>query len=1151
MTDVKNQHTLFRFISLRSPELSKEEDKEKRSVILAKEDKNDSVFITAVNDSTDPDAAKLEKLITAAESFTAYSSKTAAASAAGTVLSETAIWLAQNPNASDVEVYNKIDKLEDGTTITNLAAETEVKMWDNLIYQVITQSDFYLKEFLIELLRVNYIVKQKLAFIAAGGTGDDFLPSITKLRKAKVVLPAELFDESVSESGSGEPVRDEIKFPTQPMKKAASIVESNLKAEQLENAIAEVKSAEKNYSIARKKAFDEASKTHQVSYNEAVGQAQQAYKAAVQEYCKYNKTTEANLESSCIRPVVEEEITFPEFSFTYRAELEELATELSEEAYFQVSEHVDLASVETYAEVNEKLGAVLAKERTNILQQMEFTKKVVSLGKSRLPVATHKVSVTDIFQLGSIATTAGKQSPYLVLQMPHSGFELESFDYTLTNGDGTTSNSSEFKQSGNDGVITISHLFGTNGVETAVASGGSLEGTVTFTNGAKRAISVSGLDFAESTLGYLEDEFELPPIRRYGVRNLGIADYRKVVSEVCCYEAGEVAHIENVMARELREKNTKKTHRSEVTETDSLETENENLSDVTSTGRFEMQTEIEKMIREENQKSVNVNATVGGEIKAGFLGGTKFSLSAGYSQSNNTSKEQSNRQALTEAQELTERAMSRVVSKIRSEKTVKITDEFVEENKHAFDNREGDHHVSGVYRFVNAIYKNQIHNYGKRLTYEFLVPQPSKLHRLALDGISTLNAVEFPEHPSAKGIKSFGDINKDNYLELTSKYGASVEPYPQEVLYLTEVFNDGTTAGGSSARLLLTPPKGYAIESISLEFGNAPSGNGGIDWAYITIGTDILIPTTNLYGASNPIYNIMTFSYDNIQIAPKYHGALPISLYGWDIQTFHLNVSMKVVLENTAIEAWQVQVYDNIMLAYQQLLSDAEARAGVQILDDNPLFYREIEQSTLKQNCISYLQDRGIPNSVKTMGLKMYNGSSHGSFQVQLGQSLEDYASFATFMEQAFDWELMSYQFYPYYWGNKAEWSELYQFDSDDPLFRAFMRSGMARVVVTVRPGFEEAVMYYMATGQIWNGGELPGLDDELYLSIVDELAEPVYTLEETWKTVMPTNLVALQNDGVGVNASGLPCLENCPETPEDKFEDNTNLLGGSTDTPA
>ena len=84
----------------------------------------------------------------------------------------------------------------------------------------------------------------------------------------------------------------------------------------------------------------------------------------------------------------------------------------------------------------------------------------------------------------------------------------------------------------------------------------------------------------------------------------------------------------------------------------------------------------------------------------------------------------------------------------------------------------------------------------------------------------------------------------------------------------------------------------------------------------------------------------------------------------------------------------------------------------------------------------------------------------------------------------------------------------------------------MARVIVTVRPGFVEAVMHYISTGQIWNGGGTPVIGDKMYLSIVDELREPEYTIEESWETMLPTNLIALQKSGVAIDAEGLPVLD-------------------------
>ena len=114
------------------------------------------------------------------------------------------------------------------------------------------------------------------------------------------------------------------------------------------------------------------------------------------------------------------------------------------------------------------------------------------------------------------------------------------------------------------------------------------------------------------------------------------------------------------------------------------------------------------------------------------------------------------------------------------------------------------------------------------------------------------------------------------------------------------------------------------------------------------------------------------------------------------------------------------------------------------------------------------------------------------------------------------------------------------------------MQAGMARVFVTVRPGFENAVMHYMATGQIWNGSQAPVVGNELYMGITEELATQEYTVDETWETVVPTSLTALQRNGVAIDIDGLPCGADCedPEVPN-PLSANPHKLGiDATPTP-
>ena len=84
-----------------------------------------------------------------------------------------------------------------------------------------------------------------------------------------------------------------------------------------------------------------------------------------------------------------------------------------------------------------------------------------------------------------------------------------------------------------------------------------------------------------------------------------------------------------------------------------------------------------------------------------------------------------------------------------------------------------------------------------------------------------------------------------------------------------------------------------------------------------------------------------------------------------------------------------------------------------------------------------------------------------------------------------------------------------------------------------------------MATGQIWNGGQVQVLDNPLYLSIVDELKEQEYVIAETWETVVPTSLVALQSSGVAINAEGLPCGDDCIGHGVGTLINNSNTISG------
>jgi hypothetical protein len=127
---------------------------------------------------------------------------------------------------------------------------------------------------------------------------------------------------------------------------------------------------------------------------------------------------------------------------------------------------------------------------------------------------------------------------------------------------------------------------------------------------------------------------------------------------------------------------------------------------------------------------------------------------------------------------------------------------------------------------------------------------------------------------------------------------------------------------------------------------------------------------------------------------------------------------------------------------------------------------------------------------------------------------------FEQFFEQAFEWQNITYLFYPYFWGRQSQWIAKINNYDEDPLFTQFLQAGAARVVIPVQPGYNDAVMYFLESdGAIWNGGDPPRLNDPMFISLADELRDLTDDLAnatpegDPWQVILPTTLVYLQKD--------------------------------------
>ncbi|MFY2763914.1 hypothetical protein [Arenimonas sp. MALMAid1274] len=141
---------------------------------------------------------------------------------------------------------------------------------------------------------------------------------------------------------------------------------------------------------------------------------------------------------------------------------------------------------------------------------------------------------------------------------------------------------------------------------------------------------------------------------------------------------------------------------------------------------------------------------------------------------------------------------------------------------------------------------------------------------------------------------------------------------------------------------------------------------------------------------------------------------------------------------------------------------------------------------------------------------------------------------FTQFLEQAFEWQQVSYLFYPYFWGRRKKWIELMnRLDYADSTMTAFLRAGSARVLVAVTPGYYDAVMYYLSTREPWGGGPAPVIGDPLFIPIHEEIRKQQDDLAgavpdgASWNFTVPTSLVYLQD-----SSSPIPEDLSDPEEP-------------------
>jgi hypothetical protein len=595
--------------------------------------------------------------------------------------------------------------------------------------------------------------------------------------------------------------------------------------------------------------------------------------------------------------------------------------------------------------------------------------------------------------------------------------------------------------------------------------------------------------------------------RRAITRPVGIGDLQVVRQELIGYEASEISHIENVLEGELLRRSTRREEVNELTITQETDTTQVEERDQQSTSRNELSSEAQK---EATQQTTSVKDQTTTTDYGKLVENSKTNY----------------------ARSVTDRAVNTLTQMVKLQRVQREKKSFTEEALHELDNRQNPKKVRGIYQWVDKKYKARILNYGKRLLYDVVVPEPGAFLIESLK-----NAVQPESFQLTKPVDPAinpSDLDPSNYSYYATQYGVtgSVTPPPDEFVQTVgkpdsqdlkesiPFFWETVDAAGATIHNAQVPrlyfaafnlriPDNYKALSGYIQRVNfASRGHSGVSFEFF-LGESYFVR----FGPAdvNTLNSSFTMNGET--------GDIPVTMRSFaNISQFNYAIGINCQRTDKAYEQWQLKTHATIVQGYQRQLADYQdklnqytAAVRSQIaLAQNFAHDPSIEQEELKKAFIFLLLGEHYAQA--------FHPTPNPGAIPPNPTVVRDWGAMVAFFERAFEWENIMYTYYPYFWGRQQRWAELILIQDTDPQFEAFLKAGAARVVIPVRPGFEAALAHYQETGDIWMGEEIPDMFSDFYVSIIEEIKARNFAPGKEicvaeWDVKLPTTLVILRAD--------------------------------------
>ncbi|MEO1139939.1 MAG: hypothetical protein AAFW87_10830 [Pseudomonadota bacterium] len=595
------------------------------------------------------------------------------------------------------------------------------------------------------------------------------------------------------------------------------------------------------------------------------------------------------------------------------------------------------------------------------------------------------------------------------------------------------------------------------------------------------------------------------------IRPTHVGMLRKTKQHILRYEAEEIAHVENVVIGETKTRETRRLRRTEETTIFEEEITQEEERDLQTTDRMELQREAQQTLKQSQQFKI------GSSISASY-GPVEVTVDTEFA--TDSSLEAINRTASSYAREVLERTAQRITERVRREEIFKAIEEFEEHNEHGFENTTTEH-IAAMFQWLVKVYYAQVFDYGARLWMGVTVPEPQyfltntlKKEKGPLADLVEPDPISFsPKH-----------LQPSNYMTYVKKYQVDgVEPPPERKKIVSKVFRYPESSAPQSepppeemnGSLEMGIEHGYkAVEAYVICQRGSPKHGAG------PLPDDILSGLTLFIGE-----NFASFLWDQASVIKgNYHlaltnetGSLMIGYSARNIRSYVLGIQVTLLRTERAMNDWRLKTYDAIVARYQAMhaeyrerKAELEAQAGIEIQGRNPMENRILERTELTRSALAMITGQNFEEFDAILGFM--EGRIDADEAIPEGR-------YARFFMNCFEWENMTYEFLPYFWGRRQTWKEKLLLQDVDPLHAEFLKCGYADVQLPVRPGYEAVLMHWLDTGLIWQGEEPPEVTNGTYARFLDQLAElradensHIETpFGDPWELTLPTTLVRIR----------------------------------------